>query len=353
MLKLILAIAIFLPLAVLASGFAFTQWKVSQFEQAYPNIGTRTDVGGYALNSVDLPAGPDADLPPIVFIHGASGNLRDQLFAFRKPLEGRARLIFVDRPGYGYSDRGGPENDTPAGQADAIATLLKAKGITRAIIVGHSLGGAVAASFGVLHPDMTAGLLFLSAATHPWNGGVDWYYDLAATPVIGTIFRDTLLLPIGESRIVSGSRAVFAPNPMPPQYVANTEPGLILRPSSFYANATDVSGLNAFVKTMAPRYREISAPTVIITGDSDDIVAEEIHSIGLKRDIRNSELIWLKNVGHKTDYVANDIAIAAIEKLAGKRRDLEALAATFRAPVVGASVDHAALPVMAKMQSGS
>ena len=344
MLKIILAVAVILPLAVLAGGFVLTEWKVAQFEHAYPNIGTRTDVGGYALNSVDLPAGPNADLPPIVFIHGASGNLRDQLFAFRKPLEGRARLIFVDRPGYGYSDRGGPANDTPAGQADAIARLLKAKGIRKAIIVGHSLGGAVAASFGVLHPDMTEGLLFLSAATHPWKGGVDWYYDLAATPVIGTIFRYTLLLPIGENRIVSGSRAVFAPNPMPPHYVANTMPGLILRPSAFYANAQDVSSLNAFVKTMEPRYSEITAPTVIITGDSDDIVAEEIHSIGLKRDIPNSELIWLKNVGHKTDYIANDIAVAAIEKLAGKSRDLGAMAANFHAPVVGESHDRIASP---------
>ena len=332
MLKVLLALLVLVPLMALAGGFVFTQWKASQFETAYPNIGTRTDVGGYALNSVDLPAGANADLPPIVFIHGASGNLRDQLFAFRPALEGRARLIFVDRPGYGYSDRGGPENDTPAGQADAIARLLEKKRIDRAIVVGHSLGGAIAASFGVRHPDKTAGLLFLSAATHPWNGGVDWYYDLAATPIIGTLFRYTLLLPVGLERIDSGSRAVFAPNPMPPRYVAETMPGMILRPGAFYANAVDVSGLNAYVKTMAPRYKEITAPTVIITGDSDDIVAEEIHSVGLKRDIPNSELVWLKGVGHKTDYVANGLAVAAIEKLAGKPRDLAAMAAVFHAP---------------------
>jgi pimeloyl-ACP methyl ester carboxylesterase len=332
MIKALLALTVLLPLALLASGFVFTEWKVSQFDRRYPNIGIRTDVGGYAINSVDIPAAPGADLPTIVFIHGASGNLRDQLFAFRKPLEGRARLIFIDRPGYGYSDRGGPENDTPAGQADAIARLLREKGVDRAIIVGHSLGGAIAASFGVRHPDMTAGLLFLSAATHPWKGGVDWYYDLAATPVIGTIFRYTLLLPAGLSRVESGSRSVFAPNPMPRDYVAETAPELILRPAAFYANAVDVSGLNAFAKVMEPHYREIIAPTIIITGDADDIVAEEIHSIGLKRDIPNSELIWLKGVGHKTDYVANRIAVEAIEKLAGKPNSMEAMAAGFVAP---------------------
>ncbi|MCD2174109.1 alpha/beta fold hydrolase [Rhizobium sp. C4] len=332
MLKALLALLVLVPLVALAGGFVFTEWKTSQFETVYPNMGTRTDVGGYFLNSVDVPPGPNADLPPIVFIHGASGNLRDQYFAFEKPLEGRGRLIFVDRPGYGYSDRGGPENDTPAGQADAIARLLEKKGIDRAIIVGHSLGGAIAASFGVRHPDKTIGLLFLSAATHSWNGGVDWYYDLAATPVIGTVFRYSLLLSVGLGRIESGSQAVFAPNPMPPRYVAETMPGMILRPGAFYANAVDVSGLNSFVKTMEQHYREIAAPTVIITGDSDDIVAEEIHSVGLKRDIANSELLWLKGVGHKTDYVANGLAVAAIERLAGKPRDLQAMASEFHAP---------------------
>lgn len=332
MLKLTILVTLSLLAALAASSFAFTEWKAATIASAFPNMGVRTDVGGYALNSVDVPAGASADLPPIVFIHGASGNLLDQMEAFRKPLEGRARLIFVDRPGYGYSDRGGPENDTPAGQADAIAKLLQKKGINRAIIVGHSFGGAIAASFGLRHPDMTAGLLFLSPATHPWNGVVDWYYDLAATPYIGKLFCNTLLLPIGLTRIDEGTISVFAPNPRPANYVRDTAPQLILRPASFCANARDVSGLNAYVRQVQPRYHEIKAPTVVITGDTDDIVAEEIHSIGLKRDIPGAELVWLKGVGHKTDYVANDIAIAAIEKIAGRSRDLQAMAANFHAP---------------------
>ena len=338
MLKSMIFVVVILLVAVVAGSFTFTQWKATAIETAFPSTGTRTDVGGYALNSVDLPAGPAADLPPIVFIHGASGNLLDQMGAFRKPLEGRARLIFIDRPGYGYSDRGGPENDTPAGQADAIATLLRKKGISRAIIVGHSLGGAIAASFGVRHPDMTEGLLFLSAATHPWNGGVDWYYDLAATPYIGKLFCNTLLLPIGLTRIDSGTVSVFAPNPRPASYVRETAPQLILRPNSFCANARDVAGLNAYVRQVQPRYHEIKAPTIVITGDADDVVAEEIHSVGLKRDIPSAELVWLKGVGHKTDYVATDIAIAAIEKIAGKAQDLQAMAANFHAPTADQAI---------------
>ncbi|MGO8126822.1 alpha/beta fold hydrolase, partial [Rhizobium ruizarguesonis] len=58
----------------------------------------------------------------------------------------------------------------------AIARLMEKRGIEKEIIVGHSFGGAITAAFGLRHPDKTAGLLFLAPATHPWPGGIDWYY---------------------------------------------------------------------------------------------------------------------------------------------------------------------------------
>ncbi|QLF71196.1 alpha/beta hydrolase [Peteryoungia desertarenae] len=318
--------AILLLVALLAFLAVFSQMKARGLEQHFPNIGSRTDVGGFAMNALHLPPNPDADLPPIVFIHGASGNLRDQVLAFRSKLEGRAELLFVDRPGHGYSDRGGAENDTPDGQANAIARLMQEKGIEKAIIVGHSFGGAITASFAVLHPDKVEGLIFLAAATHPWPGGVDWFYHVASAPVIGPIFSHTLALPAGLTRINQAIDNVFAPNETPDGYLAETGPALVLRPKTFRHNATDVAGLHDYVTRFSPRYREIAAPTVIITGDSDTVVLEEIHSKGLARDISGSELIWIEGVGHKPDYVANNIVIAAIEKIAGADRDLQRMA---------------------------
>jgi len=100
----------------------------------------------------------------------------------------------------------------------------------------------------------------------------------------------------------------------------------VLRPDNFCSNARDVANLSEHVQKTQPRYREITAPTIIITGDSDDIVYEELHSRGLKRDIPGSELYWIRNLGHKPDYIATDLAIASLEKLAGKPVDLEAIA---------------------------
>ncbi|NKN35521.1 alpha/beta hydrolase [Agrobacterium sp. a22-2] len=314
--------------ALIGCAGVFSSIQSRKIESRYPNIGELTDIGGMRMNALHIPAGDQADLPPLVFIHGASGNLRDQATAFRDSLEGRAELVFVDRPGHGYSERGGPENATPDGQAAAIARLMDKKGIDRAIIIGHSFGASIAASFAVLYPEKTAGLLFLAPATHPWPGGVDWYYDVTSTPVIGPLFARTLAMPAGLMRLEAAIGSVFGPNPAPADYIDKTGPALVLRPESFRNNALDVAGLHAYVTRMAPRYREIAAPTVIITGDSDDVVLEEIHSRGLERDIAGSELVWIRGLGHKPDYIATDIAVAALEKIAGRDRDLQAMART-------------------------
>ncbi|OCO98029.1 MULTISPECIES: alpha/beta hydrolase [unclassified Ensifer] len=320
MLKIALLLLI---LPTLAAVF-YSRWHARAFARRFPNVGDLIDIGGYRMNSVHLPAAETADLPPVVFIHGASGNLLDQLHAFAPALAGRAEMLFVDRPGHGYSERGGPANDRPDGQADAIAKLMDKRGIHRAVIVGHSFGGAIAASFALHHPQMTAGLILLAPATHPWPGGIDWYYRLTALPFVGWLFAHTLVMPLGQRRIDGGTRSIFSPNPRPDDYVEKTGPHLVLRPTTFRNNARDVANLHAYVTEVAPRYAQITARTIIVSGDSDDIVLADVHSRGLARDIAGAELLWIGNLGHKPDYIVTDVVVAAVEKLVGKPGDLDA-----------------------------
>lgn len=315
--------ALFLLILLILAAILYSLWHTRAFARRFPNIGEMIDIGGYRMNSVHRPAGGQADLLPVVFIHGASGNLLDQLHAFAPSLDGRAEMLFVDRPGHGYSERGGTENDRPDGQAAAIARLMDRRGIDRAVIVGHSFGGAIAASFALHHPEKTAGLLLLAPATHPWPGGIDWYYRLTALPFVGWLFAHTLVMPLGRRRIDGGTRSIFFPNPRPDDYIDKTGPHLVLRPSTFRSNARDVANLHAYVAATAPRYREITAPTVIITGDSDGVVLADIHCRGLARDIAGSELLWIGNLGHKPDYVVTDVVVAALEKLSGQPIDLD------------------------------
>jgi pimeloyl-ACP methyl ester carboxylesterase len=296
----------------------------------------RIDVGGYRMNSLYLQA-RKPELPPIVFIHGASANLYDPVFSFREKLEGKANLLFVDRPGHGHSDRGGPENAYPDGQADAIAALMKKRGIGKAIIVSHSFGGAVAASFALRHADMVLGLVFLSPAVYPWPGGIAWYYDAAKVPVTGALFSTIVVPPLGLALINGATRSVFAPNVRPDGYIKQARALQALGPTAFRDNAIDVANLLEWTEKNSPLYGHIHAPTVIISGDTDSVVSPEIHSRHLARVIKGARLLMIHNMGHKSDYVARDVAVAAIESLAGKPRDLKKMAAELETQIAG---DH-------------
>ncbi len=327
------ATALFLALLLVAAGISRAgSWSI---ERRNPPVGSFIDVGGTRLHYVHVPAPKTADLPPIVFIHGASANLMDQMAPLRPLLEGRAELLFVDRPGHGWSERG-TGNETQFGQAATLAKLMKQLGIGQAIIVGHSFGGSVATAFALDHPEMTRGLVFLSAATHPWPGGAtSWYYKLTTVPVIGWLFSETITMPAGLSRLGAATTCVFAPNRVPDGYSERAEIPLVLRPETFRANAIDVEGLNRFALANAPNYKNIAAPTIVISGDADTVVYEEIHSVGLARDIPGAELVWVRNLGHKPDWIAPDLVVVAIEKLAGKPRDLPEAARLVEARIAG------------------
>lgn len=282
----------------------------------------RIDVGGYKLNSVLLDPAANADLPAIVFIHGASTSLYDPMLSFREKLQGRAELLFVDRPGHGQSDVGGRQNILPDGQADAIAVLMRKRGMRKAIVVGHSFGGAIALELAVRHPEMVRGLVLLSPAAYPWKGGVAWYYDAASVPVAGSIFSVLVAPPLGLLAIDRAAREVFAPNRRPDDYIEKTRAWQALSPIAFRHNAQEVAALSKWAETASSAYAGIRTPTVIITGDADEIVSPDIHARQLARNIRGSRLIVVRNLGHKSDFVAADLAIAAIEKVAGRRVNL-------------------------------
>lgn len=312
-----------------------TRIGVFVIERRYPPQGQFATVNDTRMHFVRKPAGDGADLPPIVFLHGASGNLHDAMTIYADRLAGRADLVFVDRPGHGWSERGPAENAWPDGQARTLAALLDELGIEKAIIVGHSFGGAVTVSFALHHPDRTVGTVFLAPVSHPWPGGVSWYYTLTSVPVIGWLFSETLAMPGAMMRIDAGTACVFAPNRPTGRYAERIHLPLLFRPTHFRSNAIDVANLHDYVTETAPLYDRIETPSVIITGDKDTIVLPSIHSVGLARDLPDAELVRVHNLGHKPDHVVPELVTAALEQVAGEARDLQALARQAEARLAG------------------
>lgn len=309
--------------ATLAVAAVATVVLAKRIERRFAPVGAFVSVNGVSLHHID--EGP-RDAPVILLIHGASSNLRDVIGPARGALSGRYRLIAVDRPGHGWSERG-TGHDTPDAQARLIGAFLDRLGVERAVVQGHSFGASVAAALAVERPDLVAGLLLLSPATHPWpSGRTNWYNHFSTVPVLGWLFTRTLTLPAGLRQLEAATACVFSPNPMPDGYLDETGIALVLTPRRFQDNSIDVTNLHAHVTAYAPRYSEIIAPVIIITGDADGVVSPWIHSTAFAKAVPGARLLMVPNVGHKPDYALAELSAAALEQLTGKDRDLDNLA---------------------------
>ncbi|MET0606230.1 MAG: alpha/beta hydrolase [Beijerinckiaceae bacterium] len=289
-----------------------------RIEGRFPPEGQFAELGGGNLHYVDIPATSPGALT-LLMIHGASGNHSDMVLALEAALAGRYRIISIDRPGHGWSDRiRGREAASPQRQASLIADAMRAIGAPRLIVVSHSMAGAAALQLALNHADVVAGLALIAPVSHPWPGGIAWYYEPAARPVIGPLFAHTLTLPLGTFGMQAGANAVFAPQKPPPNYIVDAKIPLVLRPPSFEANAQDVASLKSFVTAQFARYASIATPVAIVAGDADATVSPTIHSHALAAQIVGAELTILPGVGHAPHHVAPDAVVAAIDSVAAR-----------------------------------
>jgi pimeloyl-ACP methyl ester carboxylesterase len=294
-----------------------TQAGVIVVQHRFPAQGKAVEVLGATLNVVDI--GPkDAAGPPIVLIHGASSNLETMRRPLGERLAADHRVILIDRPGHGWSSAAGEDASTPAEQGRMIEEALKKLDVGPVILVVHSWAGALGARMALDYPARIAGLVMLAPVAYPWPGGVGWYNALVTKPLIGPLLAYTVTLPLGYFLMDRGARGVFFPQVMPDNFTADTATPLLLRPREFLANARDLVRLKQAVAEQAPRYAEISAPTVVISGDVDKTVSTNIHSRPFAAAVRKAKLIVLPGIGHMVQNAVPDLVISEIEAIIGQ-----------------------------------
>jgi pimeloyl-ACP methyl ester carboxylesterase len=255
--------------------------------------------------------------PVVALIHGASANLADMSFDLLPRLAARYTVVAFDRPGHGDSGWPARGGEQLAHQARMLRAALAALGVDRAILAGHSYGGAVALAWALELPESVAGLLLLGAPSQGWEGGIGIANDLLAHPLTGPYFSWALpmmmMSPGAVARLVD---ELFAPQRPPRGLTDHVVARKIFAPEPLRANAVQLGALRRQLLAMVPRYPGLGMPVEILHGTADGVVSFDFHAKPLAAMVPGARLTALPGVGHMVHHVAPAEVERALARLA-------------------------------------
>lgn len=297
--------------ASLVAGLAlFTALIARRAEILAPPIGRFIEVHGARLHYLDRGAGP-----VVVLVHGLGGNLRN-FYGLVDKLAATCRVVAVDRPGSGYSTVSG-EHPTLSAQATIIAQFLRRLGVERPLLVGHSLGGALALALALGHRDCVRALVLISNLSQVEHAPPAIFKSLdIRSPALRWLVAWTLMAPLGKLAQQATLKAVFAPELVPGSFAVESGAALGLRPDSFIAASKDMLTVGDDLAIMAPHYPSLAIPVDVIFGRQDPILDYRAHGERLVAMLPHASLHLIEG-GHMIPVTVPDQIADRIKQAAG------------------------------------
>ena len=278
-------------------------------ERANPPIGRFLDVDGVRIHYVEKGEGP-----PLVFLHGNGASIVDFVISgLMDRLAESHRVIAIDRPGYGYTERPRSRVWTPTAQAALMRAVMQRLGATRPIVVGHSWGAIVAMAWGLAYERELAGLVLMSGYYYPTPRRDVLLFAPPGIPVVGDVMRYTISPPLARLIAPTLVERVFAPRPVPRRFTEQFPIEMAVRPWQLRASAEETGFMIPWAAVHRTRYGDLRMPVTIVTGDDDRVITGARQSMRLHRDIPHSTLRVLPGLGHMIHYFAQDEIAAAAE----------------------------------------
>ena len=216
----------------------------------------------------------NADSPPIILIHGAGGTHLYFPPELRR-LNG-FKIVAPDLPGHGKTEGIGRQSINDYVQS--IQKFMEEINLANAVIIGHSMGAAIALQLAIDAPEKVLGLVILGGGSR-----------LSVAPSILEKTANEATFPLAIEKIIKWS---FGPDTPPrlkelaAQHMNETRPA-VLHGDFIACNAFDIS----------ERLNEIKKPTLILCGTEDKMTPPQ-HSKTLHEKMPNSELKLIEGAGH-------------------------------------------------------
>jgi pimeloyl-ACP methyl ester carboxylesterase len=242
--------------------------------------------------------GKDCSNPPVIFLmHGFGANT----FSFREvvePLSQLGEVIAYDRPGFGLTERPTSwDGENPYGSIgqdlildELIAQFAAGRDV---ILVGHSAGGTLAAQYAVDNPDALQGLILISPAILTTGGSPSWLNWIYSIPQLDH------LGPLLVSSIASSGMDLLNESWFNPALITDEVKAGYRAPLDVIGWERGFWEFNRAPRVFDVRDRldEINIPTLLITGNTDTVVATK-DTEALATMIKDSVLFVIPESGH-------------------------------------------------------
>ncbi len=258
--------------AAIGGAMWFTASTARKVESVVKRDGRLIEVLGNQLHVADEGSGP-----PLLLIHGLGGQMRNFGPDLVKDLARNYRVIRVDRPGSGYSERPSGATANLRAQADVIAGLIDALELEKPTLIGHSLGGALSLATAVYHPNKVGRLLLIAPLTQVSGTVPKAFKGLMIPAPLRKMVGMTIAVPLATLTAHQTMELVFRPEAVPDNFAIAGGGALGFRPSAFEGASADLYAVEDDLAEIVAGYPSITVPTAILFGREDAILDHHAH----------------------------------------------------------------------------
>jgi pimeloyl-ACP methyl ester carboxylesterase len=250
------------------------------------------DVEGVGL--VELTVEESGDGRPSLVLHGGAGPQSVTAFAQLLAKKGRTRVLAPTHPGFGGTTR--PKGlDSVAGLAALYSGLLDDLGLEDLTVIGNSVGGWIAAELALLGSPRISRMVLLDAVGIEVQGHpVTDVSGLSLPEIQALSFHDPAPFRVDPAAVPDAQKAIMAAN-------AAT--------LAVYAGSPAMAD-----PTLLDRLSSIAIPTLVLWGESDQIVASA-YGQAYAAAIHGARFAVLPATGHVPQLETPELVIQAIEMM--------------------------------------
>lgn len=246
---------------------------------------------GCTLAYVDEGAGG----PPLLFLHGHAGSIVEWDTTI-STLKSRFRCVAPDLPGHGKSCMPEESNANLDSLVRAAIGLIDFLSLVSVVVVGHSMGGRVAAHMALQRPDLVRSLVLVNApADQPLPVSLKLITQFVPLRMLPWMIRRQALLRSFIRRY--SSRMVLAPNRLTERKARYFRDLRSSGDMPARVRYLTVLGRDLFKDNLDERLHEIRVPMLIVWSDSDPNCPLSCGELILKR-VPRSRLVVMEGCAH-------------------------------------------------------